>query len=109
MGGVAALILLFFAVRMFLPESQKQIIQEAEVRQKDQKINESQNQPIASPEDQKTVSKTESISSTLLAQNKHLEEKSPEKQIAVTAPEKKTPDDDTSRLKNLSAAKATTA
>lgn len=123
LSGVAALILLFFAIRMFLPEDQKPIIQQAEVQQNHQnvkveqkqpiassevKIKEEQKQFIASPEVKKTVRKTESGSKAFLAQNKPLEEQSSKKQSAVSPSEKETPDVDSARVENFSVPKATT-
>jgi hypothetical protein len=101
LGGVAALILLFLVIRMFLPESRKLIIQQAEVQHIDQKLKEKQNQPTASAEVKKSVSKTESGLNVLLAQNKHLEERSPQKKTNVTTAEMKIPDNDTARIENL--------
>ena len=40
LSGVAVLILLFFTIRMLLPEDRKQIIQQAEIKQNDHKIKE---------------------------------------------------------------------
>lgn len=108
MGGVAALILLFFAIRMFLPEGHQQINQQAELQQKGQKVKEEQNQSVASPEVKKTDGKMEPVSKTLLAQNKPVEEQSLQKQSAVTFTEKNTRDDDTARVENLSVPKAMT-
>ncbi|MEI8115383.1 MAG: hypothetical protein WCI54_17250 [Bacteroidia bacterium] len=102
LSGVAALILLFFTFRMLLPEERIPIIQQAEVQQKDLK-----NQSKVSPEAKKTVSKTEPVSKTLLAQNKHFEKQSPKKHIAVQSTEKQTPQKDTIRVEDLSARKAT--
>lgn len=108
MGGVAALILLFFAIRMFFPEGHQQINQQAELQQKGQKVKEEQNQSVASPEVKKTAGKMEPVSKTLLAQNKPVEEQSLQKQSAVTFTEKNTRDDDTARVENLSVPKAMT-
>jgi len=122
LSGVAALILLFFAIRMFLPESKKPIIQQAEVQQNHQNVKEEQKQPItsskvkikegqkqiiASPEVKKTASKTESDSNNLLAQNKTLKEQSSKKQSTVSPSDKKTSDVDTVRVENLGVPKAT--
>lgn len=122
LGGVAALILLFLVIRMFLPESRKLIIQQAEVQQTDQKIKEEQNQPktspevkikeeqkqfVASPEVKKTVRKTESVSGALLAQNKRVEKQSPPKHIDVQSSEKETTSVDTTLLENVSVPKTT--
>jgi hypothetical protein len=101
MSGVAALILLLFAIRMLLPEDQKEIIQQVEVQQKDQKVNEDQNKKTASSEDKKNVIKTEKTSTTLVAQNKHLEGKSPQKQIDVQSAIKETPKNDTAKTEIL--------
>lgn len=108
LGGVAALILLFFAIRIFLPEGHKQINQQAELQQKGQKVKEEQTQSVASPEVKKTASKMEPVSKTLLAQNKPVEEQSIQKQSAVTLTEKETRDDDTAQVENLSVPKAMT-
>lgn len=107
LGGVAALILLFFVIQLLLPEGRKQIIQQAELQQKEQKVKEGQNQSITSPEAKKTASKMEPVSKTLLAQNKLLNEQSPQKQSAATLSEKKTPENDTARVENLNIPKAT--
>lgn len=79
LSGVAALILLFFAIRLFLPESQNRIVQQAEVQQNDQKPQKKQSQSISSPEVQKDVRKAESVSGTLLAQNKPLSKQLPKR------------------------------
>ncbi len=107
LGGVAALILLFFTIRMLLPEDRKQIIQQAEVQQNDHKLKKvEQNQPTASVEVKKTVSKTETRSNVVLAQNKHLEEQLPQKHLVDRSFEKETPHNDTARVVNLSVAEA---
>jgi hypothetical protein len=69
-SGVAALILLFFAIRMFLPESQNRIVQQSEVQQNDQKLQKKQSQPIFFPEVQQNAGRAKSVAGTLLAQNK---------------------------------------
>ena len=102
LGGVAALILLFFVIRMLMPESRNPISQQAEVQQKEQIVKEELNQAKTSAEIKKTVSKTESGSKTMLAQNKPLEEQSPQKHSAVKPPEKETTNIDTARIENLS-------
>jgi hypothetical protein len=109
LGVVAALILLFFTIRMLLPEDRKLIIQQAEVQHIDENLKEEQNQPVASKEVKKAVSKTESGSKALLAQNNHLEEKSHQKKIAMTSSEMKIPDNDTVRIENLNIPKESTA
>ena len=70
LGGIAALILLFFTIRMLLPEDRKQIIQQAEVQQNDHKPIVEKIKPIASTEVKKTIRKTELGSKTLSTQNK---------------------------------------
>ena len=70
LGGVAALILLFFTLRMLLPEDQKQVIQQAEIQENNQKLNAEKIQPVSSAEVKKTISKPESGSHAFLAQNK---------------------------------------
>ncbi len=108
LSGVAALILLFFTIRMLLPEERIPIIQQAAVQQKDLKVKEEQNQSKVSPEVKKTVSKTEPVSKNLLAQNKHFEKQSQKKHIAAQSSEKPTSVVvDTVPVENLSAQKAT--
>jgi len=81
LAGVAALILLFFAIRMFLPENQNRIVQQTEVQQNDQKPQKKQSQSVGPPEMQKDVRKAESVSGTLLAQNNPLSKQLPKKQL----------------------------
>lgn len=107
LSGVAALILLFFTIRMLLPEDRKQIIQQAEVQQNNQKPKVKQNQPTASAEVKKTVSKTEPGSKVVLAQNKPIEEIFPQNKSSVSSSEKETPENDTARVENLSVAETT--
>lgn len=102
LSGVAALILLFFALRLLLPESQKLTNQPTEVQQSDQKLQEKQNQAIVSPEIKKTVRKTERISSALLAQNKLSEEQLLNKQLNDNSSEKKLNNIDSTQIENLS-------
>ena len=102
LGGVAALILLFFVIRMIMPEGRIPISQQAEVQQKEQIVKEELKQAKASPEITKMVSKTESGSKTMLAQNKLLGEQSPQKHSAVTSSEKEITPIDTARIENLS-------
>ena len=131
LGGVAALILLFFTIRMFLPEDQKQNIQQAEVQNNDHKLKVEQNLPIASTEVKKTISKTESGSNdvlsqnkpnrlanagkkylgsnSMLAKNKPLGEQLSQKHFLDKSTENKTPENNTARVENLSVAEATTS
>jgi len=102
LGGVAALILLFFVIRMIMPEGRIPISQQAEGQQKEQIVKEELKQAKASPEITKMVSKTESGSKTMLAQNKLLGEQSPQKHSAVTSSEKEIIPIDTARIENLS-------
>lgn len=107
LSGVAALILLFFTIRMLLPEERIPIIQQSEVQQKDLKVKEEQNQSKVSPEAKKTVSRTDPVSKNLLAQNKHFEKQSQKKHIAAQSAKKQTPNDDKISGEDLSAQKAT--
>jgi hypothetical protein len=107
LGVVAALILLFFTIRMLIPEDQKQIIQQAEVQNKELKLKEIQGQTASIPEDQKKLSKIESNSKTLVAQNKLLEKQSPQKPIVVGISKKETLNNDSVNLGNLSIPKTT--
>ena len=107
LGGVAALILLFFTIRMLLPEDQKQIIQQAEVQQNDHKLGVEKIQPIASTEVRKKISKIESGSNTLLAQSKpnrlaNAGKKDPGSKSMLA--KNKTTENDTARVENLSVA-----
>ena len=108
LGGVAALILLFFTIRMLLPEEQIPIIKQAEIQQKDLKVNEKQNQSTVSPESIKTASNKVSFPRTLLAQNKQLQKRSPKKQLAMQSSEKNTLHDETEPVENLNVQNATT-
>ena len=101
LSGVAALILLFFAIRVFFPENQNRIIQQAEVQQNDQKQQQKQAQSIVSPEVQKDVRKAESVSGTLLAQNKPLEKQLPKKLPIHQASENEINNGDTILVNNL--------
>ncbi|BBE19804.1 hypothetical protein AQPE_3992 [Aquipluma nitroreducens] len=101
LSGVAALILLFFAIRTLLPESQNRIVQQAEVQQNDQKQQQKQAQPIVSPEVRKDVRKAESVSGTLLAQNKPLEKQLPKKLPIHQASENEINNGDTILVNNL--------
>ncbi len=126
LGGVAALILLFFTIRMLLPEDQKQIIQQAEIQQNDHKLSVEKIQPVASAEVKKTIRKTESKSYALLTQNKPnrlanagkkdpgsnsnlaknkpLSDQLSQKHFLDRSSENKTTENDTARVENLSVA-----
>jgi hypothetical protein len=128
LGGVAALILLFFSIRMLLPDDRKQIIQQAEVQQNDHKLKVEKIQSAASTEVKKTNSKTESGSNvvlsqnkpnrlanagkkdlgsdSMLAKNKPLGEQLSQKHFLDRSAESKTPENDTARVENLSVAEA---
>lgn len=128
LGGVAALILLFFTIQMLLPDDQKQIIQQAEVQQNDHKISVEKIQSVASREVKKTISVTEAGPNPLLAQNKpnkpvNAVKKDPgsnslsaknnplSKQLSPNhsldrSSENKTTGNDTARVENLSVAAA---
>ena len=106
LSGVAAFILLFFAIRSLLPESRKPVIQQAEVLPKDLPLKEVPNPSPASPKEIKTVRKTLSESNAMLAQNKPLHPQTQANQtIVVPSSEKPTPLIDTVRLENLSTPK----
>jgi len=107
LSGVAALILLFFTIRMLLPEDRKQIIQQAEVQQNVHKLNVEKIQPIASTEIKKTISITEFGSNVVLSQNKPIKEKFLQSKSTVTSSEKEVPDNDTTRAESLRVAEAT--
>jgi hypothetical protein len=130
LSGVAALILLLFTIRMLLPEGRKPIIQQAEVQQNDHKLKKAeQSQPTASAEVKKKVSKTESISNavlaqnrpkkmanarkkdfesnSMLAQNKPSGEQLPQKDFTIRSTEINTSENDTSGVEDLSVQKAT--
>ena len=106
LSGVAALIFLFFAIRMFLPESQNRIVQQAEVQQNDQKQQQKQSQSIGSPEVQKDVRKAESVSGTLLAQNKPLTKQLPKRQPIHQASENNINHADSIEIDNLNLSQA---
>jgi hypothetical protein len=106
MGGVAALILLFLAIRIFLPERQNQNIQQAEVQQNDQKLQQKQIKPIVSPEVQQNVGRAKSVSGTLLAQNKPLGRQLPKRRQILQALEKENNNRDTIWDNNLSISNA---
>lgn len=101
LGGVAALILLFFTIRMLLPEDQKQIIQQAEVQKNDPKLKEKQVQPPPTHEDIKSGNKIESNSKILIAQNKVREAQSRQKHFSVRISEKEASNNDTAKVENL--------
>ena len=107
LGGVAALILLFFTIRIFLPENHKQIIQQAEVQKNDLKLKEKQVQPSPSLEDIKSGNKIESNSKILITQNKVREAQSPQKPFAVRTSEKEASNNDTAKVENLISPKTT--
>lgn len=102
LGGVAALILLFFVLRILLPESRELTNQQAEVQHNDQKLQEKQNQLIVTPEVKKTIRKMDSNSGTMLAQNKVLKVQSPIKQSINSLTGKKKNNVDTLRDEDLS-------
>ena len=106
--GVAALILLFFTLRMFLPDSQNQIIQQTEVQQNNQKIKEKEYAKIISQEDKKVVSKTDKGFSNLLAQNKPIGKQSPKIHLTGASSGKKTTVRDTLQAVNASLQNTTT-
>lgn len=95
LSGVAALILLFFALWTLLPEGSKQVIQQAEVQQKEQKSNNEQKPSIASQGATNRTGKTEPDSNKLLAQNKTIKEKGSEKRFNIQTIGKKTVHQDT--------------
>lgn len=109
LGGVAALILLFFTIRMLLPEDQKQIIQQAEVQKNDLKLKEKQGQLSPTPEDKLAGNKIESNSKKLIAQNKLIEEQSLQKTFAAKITEKETSNNDAAKVDNLLLPEKTTA
>jgi hypothetical protein len=108
LSGVAALILLFFVIRMLLPEDQKEIIQQTEVLQKEMNVKEVQNQSKVSPQAKNAVSKTEIVSNALLAQNYHSEKHPPKKYLAKQSAEKGNTVIDTANEESLSAPFTTT-
>ena len=71
LSGVAALILLFFAIRMLLPDHQNQIVQQSEVKQSAQKIEVEQYSKNVPQDNQNKISKTGSNIGSSLVQNKH--------------------------------------
>ncbi|HEY3371148.1 MAG TPA: hypothetical protein VGK10_09890 [Prolixibacteraceae bacterium] len=115
LGGVAALILLFLALRLLIPEVLKPIPQQAEVQQKvqpsekvqprEEKIKEAYNEPKASSETKKMTSKVEPVPGKSLAENKYREEKPAEKPMVVTQMEKPSVAHDTLRGENFKAQK----
>jgi hypothetical protein len=109
LSGVAAIILLFFVIRMLLPEIQKDNIQQAAVQLKEIKVKEDQNQSKVPPETKKTISKPESFPKTLLAQNKGVEKRLPKKYHEFQSSEKDTSHEKTLDLENLSTQNAATA
>ena len=108
LSGVAALILLFFAIRMLMPESQKQVIQQAEVQQKDKIVQKEQNKSIASAEANKEVSKAYPDTNKRLSQNKYLEVKKPKKHLIASVLRNETAGIDTVGVESLSVKKETT-
>ena len=91
-----------------MPDSQNQIIQQAEVQPSNPKVNEVQIQPTVSPAVQNPENKTSPTSQNLLAQNKPMEGQSSMKQFPVQTSEKETSNQDTVRAASLSVPKATT-
>ena len=108
LGSVAALILLFFVIRMLMPESQKQVIQQAEVQQKDQKVNNEKNQAIASADAEKIVSKKEQGTGKQLSPKKYPEVKTPKRHLITSVLEIKSAEPDTVRVDNSRVKKGTT-
>lgn len=108
LSGVAALILLFFAIRMFLPENPQQIAQQAEVRQNAHKLKVMQGQPTVTIKVKNRISKPENVSNALLAQNKPIKKIIPQTKSTYTPDEKEIPENDTARVENLTIAETTT-
>jgi len=108
LSGVAALILLFFAIRMLMPESQKQVIQQAEVQQKDKIVQKEQNKSIASAEANKEISKANPDTNKRLSQNKYLEVKTPKKRLIASVLRNETAGIDTVGVENSRVKKETT-
>jgi len=107
LGSVAALILLFFTIRVLLPEKLNPIIQQAEVHQKDQPFKAEPTPLPVSPKDKKTVGKNDTGYMPLLAQNKPVKQLSPKSQSTVQPIQKKPSENDTARVENLSVIKTT--
>ncbi|HAH23848.1 MAG TPA: hypothetical protein DCL77_08835 [Prolixibacteraceae bacterium] len=109
LGGVAALILLFFAIRILWPEGTNQVIQQAEVQQKDQNKKPEQYQSITSPKGKEIVSTTKPRSKVPLAQNKPPKVGSAQQRSIASRREKQMTDHDTIGMESLKVQKATTA
>lgn len=108
LSGVAALILLFFAIRILLPESRKLTNQQAEVQQNDQKLQEKQNPAIVASEVKENIRKPESNSGEMFAQSKLSKMQFPEKQLINNASERETNNVDTLQVENLNIPQTTT-
>jgi hypothetical protein len=129
LSGIAALILLFFVIRMLLPEDRNPIAQQAEVQQSVQELEKAkQHQPTASPEIEKVVNQTQTGANAVLAQNKPerlanagtkdfgsnavsaknkaSDEQLPQNQSVYNSAEKEIPDTDTAREDNSIATNA---
>jgi len=107
LGSVAALILLFFTIRMLLPEKLNPIIQQAAVQQKDKPVKAEPAPLPVSPMDKNPAVKTDTGIKSMLAQNKPVKQLSPKNQSSVPPTENKPSEYDTTRVENLSVTKAT--
>jgi hypothetical protein len=92
LSGVAALILLFFAIRMLLPDQQNQIVQQNEVKPADQKIKVEEYNKNVPPKNQIQVNKSEPDFVRTYAQNKNAGKQSETIQRTKLSPEKSTQD-----------------
>ena len=89
-----------------MPESRKQVSQQAEVLPKDLPVKAEQKPLAAFPREKKTVRKIQSESNALLAQNKPLRHQAPVNQPSpVGSAENATPVKDTAHVENLSTPK----
>lgn len=115
-GGVAALLLLFFAIRMYLPEEKKQVARQAEVQQKEstqpigqgevqkkeQEVKEQPSPSQVASEAQKTSGQPKSAFHREVVQNKLPDQTSPEEQPVITEVEAETVVMDTLQIADLS-------
>jgi hypothetical protein len=108
LSGVAALILLFFVLRMLLPDDRERVIKQAEVPQKEHEVTEKKNQSTASSEVKKMAGKTGSAPKSLLAQNKHFGDQSPQNKFNIQSSQKESPNGDSVQVDNISVSQATT-
>ncbi|MBC8004436.1 MAG: hypothetical protein H7X84_03090 [Verrucomicrobia bacterium] len=116
LGGVAALLLLFFSIRIYLPEEKKQVAKQAEVQQKEsiQPIGQAEVQPkeqdakeqpnvseVAS-EAQKTIGQSKSSSNRGLGQDRSIDQTPAKERPLVAEVKKETADRISLQIADLS-------